>query len=145
MKKNSYFFLLAIALICFQCSGDQAQDTAEATDTETQEVVDNTPAAAVAQPAPETQKSASEILEENEERYQKLHRLVTQNMSTINDQINSASFPQKMKNGLKASFEEVAKYDNVTAFAQTSKYNSAETLEQFMNGLDLYIERWGIK
>ena len=146
MKRNIYFCLLAISLLSFQCSGEPTNDqAAETTEVEGQEAAAETPTPVVAQQAPDNTRSASEILESNGDRYAQLHRVVNSNYNTIIEKIDESTFPQKMKDGLKASFEEVKKYKDVTDIAQTSKYTSAETLEQFMNGLERYIERWGIK
>lgn len=144
MKTYTYFLLIATLLLCFQCGTDTQENTGDETGMTPVETTETTPPSVDVQPI-DTNISPSEILEENADRYTSLHRLVVDNMDVITEQIDGSTFPGKMKDGLKASFTEVAAYDNVRDIAQTSKYTSAESIEQFMKGLEMYLTKWGIE
>ena len=147
MKINLYFILIALSIAVFQCGSDQATTAAE----EEQTAQDSTEVAAenqpkiVAQQPPDPNVSPSEILENNAELYRTLRKAVIKHKAAIEKELEKSSFPEKMKTGLANSFDEVAKYDNITDMAQQSKYNSAETIEQFLTGLEMYMTRWGLK
>lgn len=143
MKNSIYLLLLLLSFALFQCSSDQVPAEEETTE-ETTEAPAEPPPAQVAQ-QPETNISPSQILEDNADRYAVLHQKVVKNKETIMERIQSGSYPQKLKDGLQATFDDVALYDNVTDIAQKSKNNSAETIVQLMDGLDMYLAQWDIE
>ena len=143
MNKTIFFFLLVLSIGMWQCSSDANSATAESE--ATTETVEEPAAPPVQAQQPETVLSATEIFEKFGERYSTLHQTVSENLEAIKTQIDESTSPKKLKDGLKASFDEVAKYDNIEAICQTSKYTSAETVEQFMNGLEMYLSRWGVQ
>ncbi len=145
MYKKLYLILFSIALISFQCTGDQAttEDQTEASEAASEQ--EPTMPKIVAQPPPESNRSASEIFEANADRYAQLYQVVSKNLDNIRQRIDGESFPERLKDGLKASYEEVANYKTIEEISQTSKYTSAETVEQFMEGLEMYLDRWGMK
>ncbi len=143
MNRNFLILLLLTILTC-QCAGDSATTEAETNQEEVISTGETTAPPVVAQQPPEVL-SASEVFEKNKDRYAQLYRTVKNNMSAITTAIEDSTYPEKLKSGLKSSFEEVAKFDNVEAISQTSKYTSAESIEQFMDGLEMYLNRWGIE
>lgn len=147
MYKTIYVLLFSIALLSFQCSGDQtgADSQIETAESEAANSPEESKPKVVAQPPPDTNRSASEIFETNADRYSTLYQTVSKNLDKILQRIDGTKFPEKMKDGLKASYEEVSKYKSIQDIAQNSKYTSAETIEQFMSGLEMYLEQWSIK
>ncbi|MEO0723138.1 MAG: hypothetical protein AAFZ63_01270 [Bacteroidota bacterium] len=145
MRRN-IFFLLALSFLSWQCAGDatttETEDAQEEVQPEEEQAVP--PVVAQAEPAREIL-SASQTFEKYQDRYAQLHQTVSKNLDAVNTAIDKSTYPEKLKSGLKSSFEEVSKYNDIQEICQTSKYTSAETVEQFMEGLEMYLTRWGIK
>lgn len=136
-----YFFPLAIVAMLFftQCNSD-----APATETTTTEEqpADTTASAAPAKQATQIDESAispSEILKTNEAAYQALRKRVTSNLDTINKRIDRYHTNTKLRDGLKNGFQEVVKHKDIYDLAKTSEFTSAETVEQFMKGIELQL------
>ncbi|MEL6660162.1 MAG: hypothetical protein AAFY48_14980 [Bacteroidota bacterium] len=144
MRRN-IFFLLALSFLTWQCAGDTATTETETAQEEVQqEEAQTVPPVVQAEPTREIL-SASETFEKYQDRYTQLHQTVSKNLDAVNTAIDKSTYPEKLKSGLKSSFEEVSKYNDIQEICQTSKYTSAETVEQFMEGLEMYLTRWGIK
>lgn len=135
-----YFFPLAIVAMLFftQCNNDapatEATTTAAANDT----TATTEPAKQVSQ-IDESAISPSEILKTNEEAYLALRKRVTSNLDTIMQRIDRYNKNTKLREGLKNGFQEVVKYKDIYDLAKTSKYTSAETVEQFMKGIEMQL------
>jgi hypothetical protein len=135
-----YIFPFAIVSMLFftQCNSDapatEETTTAEQTDT----TATTEPAKQVSQ-IDESAISPSEILKTNEAAYLALRKRVTSNLDTINNRIDRYNSNPKLREGLKNGFQEVVKYKDIYDLAKTSKYTSAETVEQFMKGIELQL------
>lgn len=89
--------------------------------------------------------SPSGILKDNAERYAKLYKRVTGNLTTINNKIDGSTLNENIKKALKSSYAEIAKYDNIHDIAKTSEQTSAETIVPYITGLEGYLNQFGIK
>lgn len=135
-----YIFPLAIVTMLFftQCNSDtpttETTTTAEQTDT----TATTEPAKQVSQ-IDESAISPSEILKTNEAAYLALRKKVTSNLDTINSRIDRYNSNQKLRDGLKNGFQEIVKYKDIYDLAKTSEFTSAETVEQFMKGIEMQL------
>ena len=135
-----YFFPLAILVMLFftQCTGDTPSTEATTTAVPTDTTATTEPAKQVSQ-IDESSISPSEILKTNEAAYLALRKRVTSNLDTINSRIDRYNTNQKLRDGLKNGFQEIVKYKDIYDLAKTSEFTSAETVEQFMKGIEMQL------
>ncbi len=50
-----------------------------------------------------------------------------------------------MREGLKKGFQEIVKYDNIQDITKTSETIDAETVEQFMKGIESQLVKLGVQ
>lgn len=134
-----YFFPLAIVAMFFftQCNND-----APATEASTTEQIDTTATTEPVKQVTQIDESAispSEILKTNEAAYLALRKRVTSNLDTINNRIDRYNTNPKLREGLKNGFQEIVKYKDIYDLAKTSEFTSAETVEQFMKGIEMQL------
>jgi hypothetical protein len=141
-----YFFPLAIAAMLFftQCNNDAP--TTEATATEEQ--TETTPPTDTTQQVTQIDESAispSEILKNNEAAYLALRKRVTSNLDTILNRTDRMFSNEALRVGMKNGFQEIVKYKDIYAITKTSKTIDAETVEQFMKGMEMQLDKLGVK
>jgi hypothetical protein len=142
-----YFFPLAILAMLFftQCNNDapateattteEQPETTPPTDDTTQQVTQ----------IDEGSISPSEILKTNEAAYLALRKRVTSNLDTILNRVDRSTTNETLKEGIKNGFQEIVKYKTIYDMAKTSKYTSAETIEQFMSGMEFQLKQLEVK
>lgn len=132
-----YFFPLAILAMLFftQCNND-APATEETTTAVSSDTTATTEPAKQVSQIDESAISPSEILKTNEAAYLALRKRIVSNLDTINNRIDRYNSNPKLREGLKNGFQEVVKYKDIYELAKTSEYTSAETVEQFMKGME---------
>ncbi|WP_367389791.1 hypothetical protein [Lewinella sp. LCG006] len=137
-----YFFPLAILAMLFftQCNND-APATEETTTAAPSDTTATTEPAKQVSQIDESAISPSEILKTNEAAYLALRKRVTSNLDTINNRIDRYNKNTKIREGLKNGFQEIVKYKDIYDLAKTSEYTSAETVEQFMKGIETQLTK----
>ncbi|MGH1436340.1 MAG: hypothetical protein ACRBG0_17970 [Lewinella sp.] len=141
-----YFLPLAIVTMLFftQCNSDAPATEATTTTEQTDTTAVTEPAKQVTQ-IDESAISPSEILKNNEAAYLALRKRVTSNLDTINNRIDRTVSNSTMREGLKKGFQEIVKYDNIQDITKTSETIDAETVEQFMKGIESQLVKLGVQ
>ena len=141
-----FFFPLALLamLLLTQCNNDATTTEATAVEEQSETTPPPTPEKQVTQ-IDESAISPSEILKNNEAAYLALRKKVTSNLDAINNKIDSNISNSAMKEGLKNGFQEIVKYDNIYDIAKKSETIDAETIEQFMKGLESQLVKLGVQ
>ena len=138
-----YFFPLAILALLFftQCNNDAPATEATTTEEQPEATPPTDDTTKQVSQIDESAISPSEILKTNEAAYLALRKKVTANLDTIFSRVDRSTTNETLKEGLKNGFQEIVKYKTIYDMAKTSKYTSAETIEQFMSGIKFQLER----
>ncbi len=141
-----FFFPLAIVTMLFftQCNNDAPATEATTTEEQTETTPPTDTTKQVTQ-IDESSISPSEILKTNEAAYLALRKRVTSNLDTILSRVDRNFSNEKLREGIKNGFQEIVKYKTIYDMAKTSKYTSAETIEQFMSGMELQLSKLEVK